>query len=102
MLISSVLYLYTTPFDTPCTGNISEVEFCYQQGNAAGSLFTIVILEEARMEMGMGSSMTYRIIASRNVSADPGMDNCSLISTIHRCCTTRILEPVIQVSKNTV
>ena len=98
MSIPSALYLYTTPFDSQCTESISEVEFCYRRGSAADRLFTVVILRQ------MGNE-AFRVVARSDVSADPNMDSCTVdphIATVERCCTTRRLEPVIDITEGNV
>ena len=95
------LYLYTTPFDSQCTGNISEVEFCYRPGNATDRLFTVVILVLQEQEF----DIAFSVVARSDVSADPNTDNCTMdphIATVERCCTTRRLEPVIDVTEGNV
>ena len=61
-------------------------------------LFTVVILRP------MGNE-AYRVVARSDVSADPGMDSCTVdphIASVEKCCTTRRLEPVIDITEGNV
>ena len=93
---ASVLYLYTTPLGSQCSGSISEVEFCYRPAPMAATdrIFTVVTL------IPMGS--TFRVVTRSNICAAQA-DSCTvdpIVAPVQRCCATRRLEPVVEVTQD--
>ena len=90
-----VLYLYTTPLISQCSGSISEVEFCFLQQPvemaATERLFTLVALKQ------MGN--TFRVVTRSNVSTATA-NTCNEFDTITRCCGRRRLEPAVEITQD--
>ena len=92
-----VLYLYTTPLGPQCSGSISEVEFCFRPVEMAATdrLFTLVTL------IPMGNA--FRVVTRSNVDNAPtDVDTCNQFGAITRCCDTRRLEPVVEITQDSV